>query len=163
MVASGPLEVLVMGFAGEGLPDGVGAAFDRIHEAGDIRIIEAFLIMKSGTGKVRGEEVTEIMGLPDVAAELKLVLPSASLWMDHDSMREVGEAMDKATTALALVLEHPSARDVVTAFREVGGVVLASTRLPVVVIEESPAIRPDSDRGEGRDPPPVSGPAGSGP
>jgi uncharacterized membrane protein len=130
MVAAGPLEILVMGFAGEGLPDGVGVALEQIQKNGDVRIVEAYLVMKTGARTVRIEEVTDVMGLARGTTDLRVAVPGASLWMDQESIREVGHAMDPDSTALALVLEHHSARDVVTAFRELGGVVLTSTRLP---------------------------------
>jgi uncharacterized membrane protein len=130
MVAAGPLEVLVMGFAGEGLPDGVGAALEQIQASGDVRIVEAFLVMKAGSAAVRVEEVTDLMGLAGTGSPFGGALPEASLWKDPESVREVGRAMPPDSTALALVLVHQAARDVVTAFRDLGGVVLTSTRLP---------------------------------
>jgi hypothetical protein len=130
MTSAGPLEVLVMGFSGAGLPAGAGAALERIQENDDVRVVEAFLVVKTGTGAVRIEEVTDLVGLPDVATDVRLAVPDASLWMDQDSAQEIVDAMDVDSTALALVLEHHSARDVVAAFRDMGGVVLASTRLP---------------------------------
>jgi hypothetical protein len=128
MVTAGPVEVLVMEFVGDGLPEGVGAALDTIQEHGDVRVVEAFLVMKASTGVVRLEEVTDVMGRADAA----LPVPGTSLWMDRDSVREVGQAMRSGSTALALVLVHHSARDVVTVFRDLGGVILTSTRLPTV-------------------------------
>jgi hypothetical protein len=130
MAATGPLEILVMGFAGEGLPNGVGAALEHIQDTGDVRVVEAFLVMKTGTGALRIEDVTDVMGINGGTADLNAVLPDASLWMDHESVQDVGRALEPGSTALALVLAHPSAPDVISAFREVGGVVLASTRLP---------------------------------
>jgi uncharacterized membrane protein len=139
MRSAGPLEVLVVGFPGEGLPDGVDAALERIQENDDVRVVEAFLVMKTATGAVRVEEVTDVVGLTEVATDVRLALPDASLWMDQGSAQEIADAMDNGSTALALVLEHHSARDVVTAFRSLGGLVLASTRLPTAA---GPTIPP---------------------
>jgi hypothetical protein len=130
MVAAGPVEILVMEFAGVGLPDGAGVALEQIQEHGDVRVVEAFLVLKAATGAVRIEEVTDVMRPSGATADIGLAVPSASLWLDHESVREVGQAMQPGSTALALVLVHHSARDVVTAFRKLGGVVLTSTRLP---------------------------------
>ena len=132
MRSAGPLEVLVMEFAGEGLPDGAGAALEWIQENDDVRIVEAYLVMKTGTGAVHAEEVTDLVGLDAIGTGLGLGLPDVSLWMDQDTVTEVGDAMGNGRTALALVLEHHSARDVLTAFRDLGGRVLATTRLPTV-------------------------------
>jgi hypothetical protein len=129
MTAKGPLELLVVGFPGEGLPTGAGFALGRIHEGGDVRIVEAILIMKSESGLVRSEEVTDVVGLATVAADDDLTGPGTNL-IDAEGVAEVSEAMDNDSTALALVLEHPWARDVVSDFQGVGGVVLASTRMP---------------------------------
>jgi len=130
MRPAGPLEVLVVEFPGEGLPEGVAAAVEQIQENDAVRVVEAFIVMKTGTGAVRIEEVTDFVGIAEVATDVRLAVPDASLWMDQGSAKEIADAMDNGSTALALVLEHHSARDVVTAFRSLGGVVLASTRLP---------------------------------
>jgi uncharacterized membrane protein len=130
MRSAGPLEVLVVSFPGEGLPEGVDAALERIQENDAVRVVEAFLVLKTGTGAVRIEEVTDVVGLAEVATDVRLALPDASLWLDQANAQEIADALDNGSTALALVLEHHSARDVVTAFRSLGGLVLASTRLP---------------------------------
>jgi hypothetical protein len=128
MAATGPLEFLVVGFPGEGLPEGAGSALERIDDHDDIRIIEAMLIMKDGSGSVRTELVTDVVGLASVPAVYELADPGRSL-LDADSIAEIGEAMANDSTALALVLEHPWVRDVVSGFRDAGGSVLASTRM----------------------------------
>jgi uncharacterized membrane protein len=130
MVSTGPLEVLVMSFAGEGLPDGLDAALDRIQENDSVRVVEAFLIVKTDAGEIRIEEVTDVVDLAGVATDIGLAVPDASLWLDKDSASELGDAMENGSTALALVLEHHTAPDVVAVFQDIGGVVLASTRLP---------------------------------
>jgi hypothetical protein len=129
VAGTGPLEILVVGFGGQGLPDGVGDAVQRIQDSGDVRVVEAFLITKTATGAVRSEEATDLIGLADVLGEA----PDSrhgSFWMDQDSLTEVAGSMERDSTALALVLVHRTARDVVTAFRDVGAAVLVSTRLP---------------------------------
>ncbi|HEU4425235.1 MAG TPA: DUF6325 family protein [Pilimelia sp.] len=129
MAATGPLEFLVVGFPGAGLPVGAGSALERIHEAGNVRVIEAILIVKSDAGVVRSEEVTDVVGLATVATDDPPSDEGMSL-IDRESIADVGEAMDNNSTALALVLEHHRAHDVISDFRGIGGIVLASTRMP---------------------------------
>jgi hypothetical protein len=129
MAPVGPLEFLAVAFSGEGLPEGSGAALERIHEAGDVRTVEATLIIKSDLGEVRTEDFTEVAGLATVPADDDAADVGTSLF-DPADIRAVGAAMADDSTALALLLEHRGARDVVSVFLDIGGVVLASTRLP---------------------------------
>jgi hypothetical protein len=129
MAARGPLEVLVMAFPGEGLPDGAGSALEQIQEDGSIRVIEALLIVKSSPGTVRSEEVTDLMAVADLATDYGADVPTGGL-VSAEDIDDIGAAMQMDTTALALVLEHRWARDFMTAFHDVGGVVLASSMVP---------------------------------
>jgi uncharacterized membrane protein len=129
MMLTGPLELLVVGFPGEGLPDGAGTVIEGLNAAGDVRIIEAILIMKSDAGEVRSEEVTDVVGLNGVVLDPAVAEHDPNV-IDAEGVEEVGEAMANDSTALALLLEHQWAPDVVSAFQGVGGTVLASTRMP---------------------------------
>jgi hypothetical protein len=124
----GPLEFLAVAFPGEGLPEGSGAALERIHEAGDVRTVEAMLIIKS-SGVVRTEDFTEVAGLATVPANDDAPDVRTSL-VDPADVTAVSAAMPDDSTVLALLFEHRRAQDVVSVFRDIGGVVLASTRLP---------------------------------
>lgn len=129
MAATGPLEFLVLGFPGAGLPAGAGSALERIHEAGDVRVIEAILIVKSDAGVVRDEEVTDVVGLATTTNDDPPSDAGTTL-IDEESVADVGKVMDNDSTALALVLEHRHTHDVISDFRGIGGIVLASTRMP---------------------------------
>jgi hypothetical protein len=124
----GPLEFLAVAFPGEGLPEGSGAALERIHEAGDVRTVEAMLIIKS-SGVIRTEDFTEVAGLATVPANDDAPDVRTSL-VDPADVTAVSAAMPDDSTVLALLFEHRRAQDVVSVFRDIGGVVLASTRLP---------------------------------
>jgi hypothetical protein len=125
----GPLEFLAVAFPGEGLPEGSGAALERIHEAGDVRTVEAMLIIKSNSGVVRTEDFTEVAGLATIPANDDAPDVRTSL-VDPADVTAVSAAMPDDSTVLALLFEHRRAQDVVSVFRDIGGVVLASTRLP---------------------------------
>lgn len=135
----GPLEFLAVAFPGEGLPEGSGAALERIHEAGDVRTVEAMLIIKS-SGVVRTEDFTEVAGLATVPANDDAPDVRTSL-VDPADVTAVSAAMPDDSTVLALLFEHRRAQDVVSVFRDIGGIVLASTRLPESgVVPNRPSI-----------------------
>jgi uncharacterized membrane protein len=125
----GPLEVLVLGFPSEGLPDAAGVALQQIQDTGDVRVVEAALVVKTGPEAVHSEEVTDLAAAGELAAEYGLAAPDSGL-MAPDCIAEIAAAMQVDTTALALVLEHRWAQDVVGAFHGVGAIVLASARVP---------------------------------
>jgi Family of unknown function (DUF6325) len=130
MAATGPLEVLVMGFPGEGLPDGAGAVLERIQEDGEVRVVEALMIVKAAPGLVRSEEVTDLVAVADATPDHGPAEPPEAGLVPPDRVEEIGAAMRVDTTALALVLEHCRAPDIVAAFGAVGGVMLASSVVP---------------------------------
>jgi len=124
----GPLEILVLGFPGDSLPDDFGAALERIQRAGDVRVVEALLITRLGPETVRSEDVTDLLGLADLAAAYGLPVPPGGLLAPGD-INEITAGVQVDTTAVALLLEHRWAGEIVAAFRQVGGVVLASAQV----------------------------------
>lgn len=136
MTTMGPLEFLAMGFPGEALPAGVGTALERIQDRGEVHVVEALLITKNDAGAVRSEEITDVVGIAD---DVRTFSPEGAEngLIDAEGVADIAAAMDCDSTALALLIEHHFARDVVAAFRGLGGTVLASTRLP-----ETPAPEP---------------------
>ncbi|GAA3387755.1 hypothetical protein [Cryptosporangium minutisporangium] len=123
MAGRGPLEYLVVQFPGDELPAGAARTLEDINGRDDVLVIEAMLILRGAAGVVRCEDFTDV-AVPDdwgPAEDVRLI--------DAESVVEFAGAMVPGEVALALILEHRT-RDVVSMFQQVGGRILASTRLP---------------------------------
>jgi uncharacterized membrane protein len=122
----GPVDVVVLAF-----PDDVGdvmAVLDLVGASGDIRLIDALVVVKDHTGQVSGTELGERENLQGLAARLPAGGPLGLL--GTDDIREVGLLLDPGTWALALLVEHVWARDVFRAVRSGKGQLLATVRIP---------------------------------
>src|SRR5690348_11603147 len=60
MTGRGPLEYLVVQFAGDELPAGAARTLEEIHSRDDVRILEAMLILRGPAGAVRCEDFTDV-------------------------------------------------------------------------------------------------------
>ncbi|MGC9669966.1 hypothetical protein ACNTMW_25915 [Planosporangium sp. 12N6] len=136
MAGVGPLEFLVVAFSGEELPDRVGSVLRAVEAGGDVRIVDALVVIKDRDGRVRAEELVDIPALADLAAGYPFTDPRATL-IDAADVEEVGQALDAGGVALALLVEHAWARAAGAAARDLGGVLVAAVRIPEAYADEA--------------------------
>jgi uncharacterized membrane protein len=129
MAGIGPLEFLVVAFPGEDLPDRVAAVLRAVEVGGDVRIVDALVVVKTYHGRISDHELTDLDALASVAAEYGLADLGTSL-IDAADVDEIGQVIDAGTVALALLIEHTWARETVAAVRELGGELVAAVRIP---------------------------------
>jgi uncharacterized membrane protein len=135
----GPLEFLVMAFPGEELSDRVANALRTVEVGGDVRIVDAIVVLKDATGDVRSVELTEVAALSGVAAEYGLA-DAPSCLVDDEDVREVGEVLHPGSHAVALLVEHVWARETAEAAWSAGGSLMASVRIPDAYVAEATAV-----------------------
>jgi len=135
MAELGPVDAIVLGFPGQRLTSSVLVAFEAVERRGDIRLIDALIVVKDADGVVSGHEVNEFETLRDIAAEVAaremLGLAGAE---DAD---QIGQVMPPDSLVVVLFVENVWARDVAARIRESGGRLLSYTRLPQSVVEEA--------------------------
>jgi uncharacterized membrane protein len=136
MAQFGPLEFLVIAFPGMELSDRVANALRTVEVSGDVRIVDALLVVKDATGKVRSEELTDVAALADVAAEYGLADAPSSL-VDAEDVQEVGEVLHAGSHAIALLVEHVWARETAEAAWSAGGALMAAVRIPDAYVAEA--------------------------
>jgi hypothetical protein len=129
MVSLGPLEFFVVAFPGEHLPAGAGAALRKVEVSGDVRIIDALVVVRRIGGAVQSAEVTEVAELVEVAADYGLADLGLSL-IDVADAWEIARALPAGTTAIALLVEHVWARETAETIAALGGAVRAALRVP---------------------------------
>jgi uncharacterized membrane protein len=129
MAGIGPLELLVVAFAGEELPDRVAGVLRAAEVGGDVRIVDALVVVKERGGRVRGAELADLAPLAAVAAEYGLADLGTSL-IDAADVDEIGQVLEPGSAGLALLIEHTWARETAAAVRDLGGTVVAAVRIP---------------------------------
>jgi uncharacterized membrane protein len=129
MAGIGPLEFLVVAFPGEELPDRVAAVMRAVEVGGDVRIMDALVVVKAFDGRVSDHELAEIDTLAGVAAEYGLADLGTSL-IDAADVDEIGQVLGSGTVALALLIEHTWARETAAAVGDLGGRLVAAVRIP---------------------------------
>jgi uncharacterized membrane protein len=119
----------VVAFSGEEVPDRVSAVLRAAEVGGDVRIIDALVVVKERDGRVRDDELADLAPLAAVAAEYGLADLGTSL-IDAADVDEIGQVLDAGTVGLALLIEHTWARETEGVVRELGGTLVAAVRIP---------------------------------
>lgn len=127
--AIGPLEFLVVAFPAGGVSDRVAQALRKVEVSGDVRIVDAVVVVKDRDGRVRGEELVDVEELAPIAAEYGLGETRISL-VDAEDVEEVGEVLAPGSVGLAILVEHAWARETADAVRGCGGALMAAIRIP---------------------------------
>jgi uncharacterized membrane protein len=136
MAGIGPLELLVVAFVGEDLPDRVSAVVRAAEVGGDVRIVDALVVVKEPDGRVHDDELADLAPLAAVAAEYGLADLGTNL-IDAADVDEIGQVLDAGTVGLALLIEHTWARETEGVVRELGGTLVAAVRIPEGFADEA--------------------------
>ena len=125
----GPLELLVIVFVGDRLPEAAGTTLRKVEVSGDVRIADALVVVKTPAGEISVEEAADVPALAEVAADYgigDLNVPQIGVADAH----EIAETLSGGVIALVLLVVHVWARETAEAVAELGGVVLRSVRIP---------------------------------
>ncbi|MGW1994260.1 DUF6325 family protein [Embleya sp. NPDC001921] len=135
MVELGPVDAIVLGFPGQRLTSSVLDAFEAVEERGDVRLIDALIVVKDVSGEVTSHEVSEFEGLRDMAAELaaREMLGLAGA----EDAEQIGQVMPPDSLVVVLFVENIWAREVAGRIRDSGGRLLSYTRLPQSVLDDA--------------------------
>jgi uncharacterized membrane protein len=124
----GPLEVLVIGFPQDHLPEGVEVALDALRQVGDLRLISALMVTRPEDGP---PEVTQVAAFDDVGDVVADILAHAAVGLiDADAVDQVVTMVEPGSTAFLALVEHVWAVGIAAEIREARGVLLDAVRLP---------------------------------
>jgi Family of unknown function (DUF6325) len=132
----GPVELFLIGFAGERPGPDVVAAILEVAESGSARLLDLVFVTKSLEGDVVALELEEIA---DDLGLVGLEVEQLGLAGEGD-VEDFAEAVAPGTSAAVLVIEHVWARNFAQALYRAGGSVLLSERIPAPVINELVAL-----------------------
>ncbi|OLB80592.1 MAG: hypothetical protein AUI14_06125 [Actinobacteria bacterium 13_2_20CM_2_71_6] len=125
----GLLEFLVIAFPGDELSEQVEYAVRKVGVNGDLRIIDAQVVVKDTTGEVRSQELAHIAALADDAVVPGRTLAPLGL-IDAEDVTAIGTVLPLGSVAVALLLEHVWARETARTAHASGWAWLASIAVP---------------------------------
>ncbi|MEN2738786.1 DUF6325 family protein [Microbacterium sp. X-17] len=126
----GPVELYLVGFAGDRPDPGAITALLELVESGVVRLLDFVLVTKDLAGDVI---LTEIEDDEDGFGFGELVLDGAGLTGEED-VAELAELVEPGSSAAVIALELVFARTLATRLAAGGGVVLATERIPAPVV-----------------------------
>ena len=135
----GPVEFLIIGFAGNQFNGDIAPALVEMVEAGTVRIIDLAVVSKDGEGNATIFEMQELS--PDVADALIALTGEVSGLLSEEDLLGVAEDLAPNSTAAAILVEHIWATRFAQAVRAAKGDLLLSERIPGAVIDEVRADR----------------------
>jgi hypothetical protein len=133
----GPVEYIVVGFAGNRFTGEIAPALAELLDAGLIRIIDLAVVSKDAGGTVTILEMQELS--PEVAAALVKLEGSVRGLLSESDLEELADELAPNSTAAAMLVEHLWATRFAAAVRAAGGELILSERIPHAVVAEARA------------------------
>jgi uncharacterized membrane protein len=124
----GPVEYLIVAFAGNRFTREIAPALADLVEAGTIRIIDVAFVSKDEDGAVAAFELTELD--PEVREGLENMGIEVQGLFNEDDLMAAAEELESNSSAALLVWEDVWAKQVAEAMRNAGGELLDFGRLP---------------------------------
>jgi Family of unknown function (DUF6325) len=136
----GPVELFVIQFRQERVPDSFRSSVLAVLAGGAVTLLDLMVIHHT-------EQGLELLELEMVGDEIDLTaveLPAQGL-IGNEDVEALGDELEVGTTALVLAIEHTWARDVAAAVRESGAEVVATERIPADIVNEIVALAQSAD------------------
>ena len=130
----GPIEVVVLGFPGNGITGEIRPRIVDLVQRDIIRVIDALFITKDEDGTDGFLELEQLVGDPEIIALNGLLSNRLDLLASEDAT-ELTTELEPGCSALALVFEHRWMVPVREAIVESGGLLLADLYIPPDVVE----------------------------
>lgn len=126
----GPVELYVVGFAGDRPDDGTLAAIGELIEGGEIRLLDLLVVSRHEDGSVF---VTEFEDVSNEYGFGAVELEAVGLVADDDA-KELAQGIPPGTSGAILAVELLWAKRLASRFAASGGVVLQTERIPAPVV-----------------------------
>jgi Family of unknown function (DUF6325) len=129
----GPVDYAIVAFPGNKFRGEIAPALADLVDAGTIRLIDVAFVGKNPDGETVAFELTELD--PDVQEALDRLGIEVQGLLNEDDLQAAADELEPNSSAALLVWENVWAREVATAMRNAGGVLLAFERLPHEVVQ----------------------------
>lgn len=133
----GPMELIVLGFAGNNFNGEITPALLDLVDRGIVRIVDLAIVIKKADGDVM---ILEMQDLPaDIAAAMTRLTGSVTGLLSEADLLELAEDLAPDSTVAAFLCEHIWATGFATAVRNAGGTLVISERIPGDIIDAARA------------------------
>jgi hypothetical protein len=133
-VTLGPLEYIVIGFAGNNFDGSIAREIEKVVANKTIRLIDVVFVGKGPDGDVTILELDN-KDDPRFAGFTSLLGDSMALLTPEDLV-SVGESLPVDTSGMVMLFEHRWAEDLKDALLAAGGFLVARETIPPEVLEE---------------------------
>jgi hypothetical protein len=123
----GPVEFLLLGFAGNRFNGGIAPALADLVGDGLVRLLDVAVVMKDADGEVLILETGELP--TDVADAVRQIAGADRGLLSEEDLLEVAGTLAPETTVAALLVEHLWAARFAGAVRAAGGELLSAHRI----------------------------------
>jgi hypothetical protein len=138
----GPVDVAVIGFAGDAFNGKVAPALRDLAESGVVRIIDLAFIRKDTEGNTSTLELEDL----DVAAAFAGLDDEQHDLLNDEDIQHLASGLDPATAALVIVWENRWAARFAEAVRASDGFLVSQDRIPHQdVVRAIEALENDSE------------------
>ena len=132
-MAIGPVEYMVVAFPGNKFKGEIGPALADLVESNTIRILDLAFVSKDGDGNVVALEYEDLDS--DAGVAFNTIEDAVGELINDADLIEVGEGLDRNTSAAVLVWEDLWATRFAEAVRGAGGVLIDIQRIPHEVVK----------------------------
>ena len=133
----GPMELIVLGFSGNGFNGDIAASVSDLVERGIVRIIDLAVVTKDADGTAHILEMTELSA--ELAAAMAILTGEVRGLLSEADLNEIAKDLEPNATEAVFLVEHLWATDFSAAVRAAGGTLLMSERIPHDVVEATRA------------------------
>lgn len=132
MPATGPVDVLIIGFPGNQFNGDVAPAVLDLVNSGTIRVLDLLFVLKDAEGAVTTLQASDLDADGADFLSIEVGQPGA---LGSEDAEELSDSLEPNSSALAIAFENLWAGRFVEAVRESGGHVIDSVRIPVEVVD----------------------------
>lgn len=133
----GPMELIVLGFAGNNFTGEITPALLDLVDRGIVRIVDLAIVIKKADGEVM---ILEMQDLPaDIAAAMTRLTGAISGLLSEADLLDLADDLEPDTSVAAFLCEHIWATGFATAVRKAGGTLVMSERIPGDTIDAARA------------------------
>lgn len=137
MQAIGPVELIVLGFAGNRFNGAVVPSLMDLVDRGVIRVIDMAVVIKDALGAVTILEAGEMD--EDIARALEVLTGTVPGLLSESDIAEIAADLPPDSTEAVLLVEHVWATAFAQAVRDSGGELLMSVRIPGDIVDAARA------------------------
>jgi hypothetical protein len=132
-MATGPVDIVILGFPGNKFTGKIAPAIMDLVESGTIRILDLLFVMKDADGAITTIDIQDLdPELGPAFLEVNVAAPGA---LNEEDAEELADDLPPNTSALMVAFENTWASKFVEAVRAADGFVIDQIRIPADVVD----------------------------